>query len=89
VDTNSRPLVRFRRIGGGASSACPVQSPWRCGVSYEIAERLSKIVIPAQAGIQSDDDGGFSIDVVTMGYKGFPKYEGVNKNFDSTLTAAL
>jgi glycosyltransferase involved in cell wall biosynthesis len=37
-------------------------------VSYEIAERLSRT-------------GDFDIDVVTMSYKGLPKYEEVNKNF--------
>jgi glycosyltransferase involved in cell wall biosynthesis len=37
-------------------------------VSYEIADRLSRT-------------GDFDIDVVTMGYKGLPKYEEVNKNF--------
>jgi glycosyltransferase involved in cell wall biosynthesis len=37
-------------------------------VSYEIAERLSKT-------------GDFDIDVVTMGYKGLPEYEEINKNF--------
>lgn len=37
-------------------------------VSYEIAERLSQT-------------GDFDIDVVTMGYKGLPKYEEINKNF--------
>lgn len=36
-------------------------------VSYEIAERLSKT-------------GDFDIDVVTMGFKGLPKYEEVNTN---------
>lgn len=37
-------------------------------VSYELAKRLS-------------ETGDFDIDVVTMGYKGLPKYEEVNKNF--------
>jgi glycosyltransferase involved in cell wall biosynthesis len=37
-------------------------------VSYEIAKRLS-------------ETGDFDIDVVTMGYKGLPKYEEINKNF--------
>lgn len=36
-------------------------------------------VIPAEAGIQSDTSG-FDIDVVTMGFKGLPKYEEINKN---------
>ena len=58
----------FPPLGGGASP-----------VSYEIADGLSKIVIPAEAGIQST--AAFDIDVVTMGYKGLPKYEEVNKNF--------
>ncbi len=47
----------FPPLGGGASP-----------VSYEIAERLSKI-------------GDFDIDVVTMGYKDLPKYKEVNSNF--------
>jgi glycosyltransferase involved in cell wall biosynthesis len=37
-------------------------------VSYELAEKLS-------------ETGDFDIDVVTMGFKGLPKYEEVNKNF--------
>ena len=68
----------FPPLGGGASP-----------VSYEIAERLSKIpplslrapreAIPCQTVIQST--AAFDIDVVTMGYKGLPKFEEVNKNF--------
>jgi len=37
-------------------------------VSYELAKRLS-------------ETGDFDIDVVTMGYKGLPQYEEVNRNF--------
>ncbi|MCF7831366.1 MAG: glycosyltransferase family 4 protein [Candidatus Pacebacteria bacterium] len=37
-------------------------------VSYDIAEKLSQT-------------GDFDIDVVTMGYKGLPQYEEINKNF--------
>ncbi len=37
-------------------------------VSYELAKKLS-------------ETGDFDIDVVTMGYRGLPKYEEVNKNF--------
>ena len=31
--------------------------------------------------LEEELEGGFSVDVVTMGYKGLPKYEEVNKNF--------
>jgi glycosyltransferase involved in cell wall biosynthesis len=45
-------------------------------VSYELAEKLSEV-------------GGFDIDVVTMGFKGLPKYEEVNKNFRIHRVACL
>lgn len=45
-------------------------------VSYELAEKLS-------------ETGDFNIDVVTMGFKGLPKYEEVNKNFRIHRVACL